>query len=141
MAGTMVHCGRILMVKLSQFILGLRQFTISVEDCESKVHKTIRCFGIAFKAIVDEEGAIRYARDQAGVAASFPFSSLSPLSPTHIALKWAPRRIAATSATASIRLQQASILPHLFISFPSCSYGYNRRWTVYLLYVAQERGN
>ena len=72
MAGTMVHCGRILMVKLSQFILGLRQFTISVEDCESKVHKTIRCFGIAFKAIVDEEGAIRYARDQAGVAASFP---------------------------------------------------------------------
>ena len=54
------------MVKLSQFILGLRQFTISVEDCELKVHQTMRYFGIAFKAIVDEEGAIRYARDQAG---------------------------------------------------------------------------
>ena len=65
------------MVKLSQFILGLRQLTISVEDCELKVHQTMRCYGIAFKAIVDEEGAIRYAKDQAGVAASFPQLSLS----------------------------------------------------------------
>ena len=134
-------CGTILMIQLTQFILGLCQFAVSVDGYKLKGHKAIKCYGIAFKAIVDEEGAIRYARDQAGVAASFPSSSLSPLSPTHIALKWAPRRIAATSATASIRLQQASILPHLFISFPSCFYGYNRRWTVYLLYVAQERGN
>ena len=49
-----------------------------------KVHQTMRCYGIAFKAIVDEEGAIRYARDQAGVAASFPFRSLSlPLSDSY----------------------------------------------------------